>query len=352
MELKNILFINYGGIGDEILFLPAIASVKKEFPNSKITLALEPRSKSIKNLTTLIDEIITVDIKAKGILKYINILKFILSTINKKFDCVISSGKSPFVAIILFLTGIKEKVGYCSKTDFLLTKKVPLNENQYAAKMYHNLVEPLVKTEYNDPTIEIPQDIKLNYELENEKYIAIHPGVSKMSISKNIIKCPKLPFWEGLIKGLLNKNKKVVLLGTKDDQELIEKILENSYIKNHPNFINYYNKTKNIIEMALIMKNADFVICVDSAPLHVAVCVKANIFAIFAPTNETKLVPKSPNVTVIKNNISCRPCLWHKRKSNCKTSDCLNVDYNIILDKINWFWTAIIVKYLTWNTSK
>ena len=70
---KNILFINYGGIGDEILFLPAIKSVKEQYKDSKITLALEPRAKSIKSLTNYINDIITVDIKAKGFKKYFNI---------------------------------------------------------------------------------------------------------------------------------------------------------------------------------------------------------------------------------------------------------------------------------------
>ena len=336
MKYNNVLFINYGGIGDEILFLPTITSFTKEYPNAKITLALEPRSKSIQNLTDDIDEIIEIDIKAKGLAKYLNIIKFIFKTKFKKFDCVISSGKSPFIAIILFLSGIKERIGYCSKTDFLLTKKVPLNENQYAAKMYHDLVKQIINNEYEDPFIKIPENIKLNPDIPNDDYIVIHPGVSKMSISKNIIKCPNLSFWEGLIQGLLNKNKKIVLLGTKDDKDLIEKILLNKTICNHKNFINFYNKTKNIMEMALIMKNSSFVICVDSAPLHVAVCTKANIFAIFGPTNEQKLVPNKPEINIIKNNnINCRPCLWHKRMNNCKNSECLNIDYNLILNKIN-----------------
>ena len=144
-EYKNILFINYGGIGDEILFLPTIDTMKKDYPSAKITLALEARSKSIKNLTDKINDVICVDIKAKGLKKYFNVLNFIINTWTKKFDCVISSGKSPLVAIILFLTGIKERIGYNSKTDFLLTKKVELNENQYAAKMYHDLVKPITK---------------------------------------------------------------------------------------------------------------------------------------------------------------------------------------------------------------
>ena len=332
---KNILLINYGGIGDEILFLPTIDSVRKEYKNAKITLALEPRSKSIINLTDKIDDVICVDIKAQGMKKYINILKFIISTWFKKFDCIISSGKNPFVAIILFLTGIKERIGYDSKTGFLLTKRVKLLENQYAGQMYHDLVKPIITTEYQDPKIEINGDFELSSELKKNEYVCIHPGVSKMSILKNILKCPNVDFWKNLILGLLSKNKQVVLLGTKDDKDLIEEILKIDEIDKNPNFVNFYNKTKNIMEMAFIMKNSASVICVDSAPLHVAVCVKAKIFAVFGPTNEVKLVPQSENISIIKNECDCRPCLWHKRSCNCEKSECLKIDYNLILDKIN-----------------
>ncbi|MBQ8635546.1 glycosyltransferase family 9 protein [bacterium] len=332
---KNILLINYGGIGDEILFLPVIDSLKKEYKNAKITLALEPRSKSIKNLSENINQTIDVDIKAKGIKKYLNILKFIISTWFKNYDCIISSGKSPFVAIILFLTFIKERIGYDSKTGFLLTKKIQLNDNQYAGKMYHDLVKPITTNEYENPTIKITEKFELKSPLKEKQYVCIHPGVSKMSISKNILKCPNIDFWLNLINGLLAKNKQVVLLGTKDDKDLIEEILKNENIKNNPNFINYYNQTKNIMEMAYIMQNSECVICVDSAPLHVAVCVKAKIFAIFGPTNEIKLTPKENNIQIIKNEIDCRPCLWHKNTCNCLESSCLNINHNLILDKIN-----------------
>lgn len=335
-EYKNTLFINFGGIGDEILFLPTLSGFKKQYPSSKITLALESRSKVIKDLTSIIDDVITLDIKVSGFKKYLNILKFILKVRTKKFDCVISSGKSPFIAIILFLTGIKERIGYKSKTSFLLTKKVILNENQYAGKMYYDLIKPVTKKEYENPKIEISGEFKLDSNLETGKYIALHPGVSKMSIQKNIFKCPHIDFWNNLIEGILLKNKKLVLLGTNDDKDLINEILKNEKIVNSSNFVNFFQKTKNIMEMAFIMKNAESVICVDSAPLHVAVGVNAKTFAIFGPTNEDKLVPKNNNIFVVKNeNITCRPCLWHKRAQNCADSKCLDIDYKLILDKIN-----------------
>ena len=334
-NFKNILLINYGGIGDEILFLPTIDSVKKQFPDAKITLVLEPRSKGIVSLTKNIDEIICVDIKAKGCRKYFNILKLIFSSWFKKFDCVISSGKSPFVAIILFLMGIKVRVGYNSKTDFLLTNAIQLNENQYAGKMYHDLVVPLVECEYQNPKIVVDEAFSLPESFRKKEYICIHPGVSKMSISKNIFKCPSLSFWNDLILGLLKKEKQVVLLGTKDDEDLIKEILKNEQIINNPNFINYFNKTKSLMEMVYIMDSASCVICVDSAPLHCAVGIGAKIFAIFGPTNDEKLVPKTENIEINKNNIKCRPCLWHNRAFNCENSECLNIDCSLILNKIN-----------------
>lgn len=343
-DYKNILFINYGGIGDEILFLPTLQSAKEQYKNAKITLALEPRSKSIAALTNLIDDVIPVDIKARGFKKYLNILKLILTARKRKFDCVISSGKSPFVAIILFLMGIKERIGYNSKTDFLLSKKVNLNENQYAGRMYHDLVKEISDAQYKNPYIKIPQGFELESNFKKDEYICIHPGVSKMSISKNILKCPDKNFWISLIKGLLAKNKQIVLLGTKDDEDLINIILKENEIIENSNFINYFKKTTSLMHMAFVMKNAQSVICADSAPLHVALCTGVKTYAIFGPTNEVKLVPNDSNIEVIKNDVLCRPCLWHKRACNCSESSCLNIDYNLILSKINWFWQILSVE--------
>jgi len=341
-NFKNALFINYGGLGDEILFLPAIEDFKKNYPDCKITLALEGRAKGINCLTPLIDEIIEVDIKAKGIKKYLNILGLIKKARSNKFDVVISSGKSPFVALILYLTGIKRRSGYFSKTAFLLTDGVELDENQYAGNMYHDLILPYLEDDdiedklyvphlEGDSGFILPDELK---ELKNN-FIALHPGVSRMSIEKNIFKCPDINFWLNVIKGILNKGQKLVLLGGPDDKDIIEKILGCDEIKNNSNFINFYGKTKNLYDLKNILSYAKTLICADSAPLHIGVGLNINIIAIFGPTNEEKLVPKKDNIKVIVNKkIDCRPCLWHKRMVNCNQSNCLNIDVSDVLNNI------------------
>lgn len=323
---KNILLINFGGIGDEILFLPTIKSLKKSFPDSKITLALEPRSKSIKNLSNLIDDVICTDIKGKS--KYLELVIFYFKAIFGRFDLVVSSGANKLIPILLFFTGIKERIGYDTGflTQKLLTKAVKLNKFQYAGRMYHDLVQEITQQEYKNPEIVIEDFTR------NPNSVVIHPGVSKMSIRKNIIKSWSNRTWAELIEGLLDKGKTVYLAGGPDDKDCIEEIRKYLKDKNYPNFIDMYGKTKNILDLAKIIKQNEILVCSDSAPMHIGVATDTRTIAIFGPTDEKKLIPQSDKFTAVTNNVFCRPCLWDKRQTSCDKKDCLNLSINQILD--------------------
>lgn len=324
---KNILFINFGGIGDEILFLPTILSVKQNFPNSKISLCLEPRSKSVMDLSSLIDEIFEVDIKNKN--KYIELLKFIFKARKKHFDIAVSSGANKLVAVILFLIGAKKRFGF--KTGFLskllLTKEVDLNKNQYASKMYHDLVNDLTQYRNEIPKIEIENVEKI------ENSVLIHPGVSKISIKKNIFKTISAEKWAQVINLLLEKNKKVFLIGGNDDKEVIDIILKQVDI-NNSNFKNLFGTTKNLKDLAVLIKKSEKFVCSDSAPMHIGVGLGIETYAIFGPTDEKKLIPKNINCYPIIGNCNCRPCLWDKRQTTCEKLDCLKIEAKQIVEKI------------------
>ena len=174
----KILAINFGGIGDEILFLPTLISLKKEYPNSEITLALEARSKGIKELTNVIDNLFLIDIKHQN--KYTELIKLIFLARKGRFDLVISSGRNKFISILLWLTGIKKRYGYDTGklSRILLTKSITLNKNQYACNMYHDLITPITGIKTYLPEINIEQQEKF------PNSVLIHPGVSQISIQK------------------------------------------------------------------------------------------------------------------------------------------------------------------------
>ena len=329
-ENKKILTINFGGIGDEIFFLPTIISLKKEFPNSKITLALEPRSKSVKDLTNIIDNLFLIDIKGKN--KYTELLKLIFLARKGKFDIVISSGGNKFISILLWLTGIKERYGYDtgSLSQKLLTKAVSLNKNQYACKMYHDLIRPLT-----DINTELPQ-VNINKQQKIENSVIIHPGVSKMSIQKGCIKTVGADVWTQTVDLLLEKGKKVILAGGPDDKDCIETILNNMKHKDSENFVNYYGKTRSMRDLGELISSAEVFICSDSAPLHVAVALQTKTYVIFGPTDDRKLIPQSDMVIPVKANDTCelKPCLWERRMTSCETLDCLKISAEEIVNKV------------------
>lgn len=325
-ESKRILAINFGGIGDEILFLPTLISLKKEFPNSSITLALEPRSKSICDLTSVIDNVFLVDVKHNN--KYWELIKFIFKARKENFDIGITAGANKFMSIILFLIGAKKRYGYNTGklSEILLTKTVKLNKQQYAVNMYQDLISPITQVKTDLPQIEITQQEKI------PNSILIHPGVSLMSVQKGICKTITPEIWAETINLLLQKGKNVILAGGKDDDECIKNILAN--IEECENFTNFYGKTKNLKDLAELISKAEVFLCSDSAPLHVAVAVGTKTFAIFGPTDDKKLIPES--VTAIKSNDNCKlkPCLWDKRQITCKNLDCLKISANDIVSKI------------------
>ncbi len=325
---KNILLINFGGIGDEILFMPVLQILKKTYPQAKITLCLEGRSKSFISLTNLIDNFFCVDIKTKN--KYIEMLKLYFKALFGHYDLVISSGASPLISLLLFFTGIKTRVGYKTSniSKKLLTHAVKLNKNQYASKMYFDLVKPITNGEF-----ELPQ-INLDNVERNTNVVVIHPGVSKISVSKDIIKIFGAQVWAELIKKLVLKNKSVILCGGPDDEEVITQIKTELNGIDLSNFTDMYGKTKNMLDFAKILKKAGVLICSDSAPMHIGVATDTKTIAIFGPTDEKKLLPESEKFISITNNSDCRPCLWEKRQTTCEELKCLNFNLDKIIERV------------------
>ena len=326
-NIKKILAVNFGGIGDEIFFLPALTSLKKEFPKAKITLALEPRSKSVKELTNCIDELFLVDVKGKN--KYFELLKLVIKARLGKFDMIISSGADKNICLLLKMTGIKRRYGYDTGklSQKLLTKAVPLNKNQYACDMYHDLITPITNIKTHLPIINVLQQKKI------PNTVLIHPGVSKLSLQKGIIKTVCADIWAQTVDLLINNGKHVILAGGPDDEECIEKIRK-SVINN--NFEDYYGKTKSLKDLAELIGKSEIFLCSDSAPLHIAVAMQTRTFVIFGPTDDKKLIPQSPLVTPIKANDKCpvKPCLWEHRQTSCQSLDCLKISAENIVNTL------------------
>lgn len=310
----KILTINFGGIGDEVLFLPTLEGIRASYPDAEIALLVEPRSAGIGVITDLIDEVVTFDIKKRPLLGS-DLIELITLVRRGSYDMVVSSGSSPMVAGLLFLSGIPRRIGYNSNrlAPYLLTEPMPLNRSQYAAKMYHDLIAALpgaAKALPAIPRIRAGAQEKESMESllaklwsaagdagkarnRQRKRILIHPGTSQLAILKGLNKTWSAENWCKLVE-LLEKEPgvDVILAGGPDDKEAIEQI--NAKLKPGSKVISTYGHTRNLKELVGLIDICDLIVCVDSAPMHLAVALNKPLVALFGPTNEAVLMP--PNV--------------------------------------------------------
>jgi ADP-heptose:LPS heptosyltransferase len=330
-DIQRILLINFGGIGDEILFFPVIETLRYAYPHAYLSILVEPRCHNLMDHHYFIDEVLTFDIKhRKSPGDLLDLLTLIRSN---EADMIISSGGSSLVAPLLFLSGASHRVGYDSgRFPGLLTHRAPLNKEQYAANMYHDLLSPLGLARPNVvPQTSLPTIVKhwshqwlstqgLTTGDHIKDYVLIHPGVSLMSKEKQLIKSWERDRWCQLIQRLLKEETPVVLAGGPDDAEEVNYITTRIQ---HPLFKVAYGHTRDLYQLGGLIEAAGVTVCVDSAPMHLAIALQSPLVAIFGPTDENKLVPKDARYQVVKHDVHCRPCLWATRNTTCATLDCL-----------------------------
>ena len=311
------LFINPGGIGDQILFLPTGKLLKDKYPPCEIDLICEPRSSCIGQITNLYRKIREFDFKVSSpsIFELRNLIR------RRKYRYLISSGLSYKANLVAFLGHADFKIGFYKGvfTNLLLTNPVKINTEQYVSNMFAELLTPVIP-EVKDITrskILIPE-IKINPEAIEwaketlsprikERYYAkkifIHPGVSSLSIKKNIIKTWGPKNWASLIEKLLeNTNNTVILLGGKDDFEIISEIHKNlSFFARPKNFFDLSTLDITLDKLGALIGTSDLLVCVDSAPMHIAVALGKKLVAYFGPTDPKKLLPLDLRFTGICN---------------------------------------------------
>lgn len=346
----RLLAINFGGLGDEVLFLPTLKSIKLAHPDWEITLLTEPRSKSIVQLSKLIDHNIVFDIKKTPLLPadYIELVSLLR---KGKYDIVLSSGSSSKVSMLLYLSGIPRRIGYDSGSlsRILLTRAVKLNKEQYAAYMYHDLVRGLdIQLNSGAPQIDLEkesivrmsdflfQERQRAKDQEKRKLVLIHPGTSKLAVQKGIIKNWATVNWCELIKRLLSMDCEVLLCGGPDDDDTIADInskLGSDLESSGGLFINAYGKTASVKDLAALMQLADLVVCVDSAPMHIAFALEKRLVAMFGPTDPKKLLLESDRAIAITEQISGEP------EPKLGTEPCVRIPLDIVyqtaVDQLN-----------------
>ena len=303
--MLRVLALSPGGIGDQILFFPTLADFKAS-RELELDVLVEPRSVGAYELCPSVRTAWTFNYKGNpSLAEWVDLLGTIR---ERNYDGIFSVGRSPGVAFLLWLTGIRTRIGYGGNglTEQLLTQPVPLDQEQYAAAMYHDLLKgfhidrpcpwPTVRIKNEDLAWCQMQLRKLN--LDAQRLVLLHPGASQLARQKGIAKVYPGQKWGVVLVELLKREPKLqlVVVGGPDDQELLQALQKQ--LGDGALFIN----PPSIGKLAALIQASALLLCVDSAPMHLGVATDRPLVALFGPTNPERLLPVDPKFIALKNN--------------------------------------------------
>ncbi|MGB5961451.1 MAG: glycosyltransferase family 9 protein [Coleofasciculaceae cyanobacterium] len=300
----RILALVPGGIGDQILFFPTLDDLKQNYPDAEIDVVVEPRAKGAYRVSGSVEEVLTFDFKDRnGPADFGNLLGIVR---DREYDAALTLGRRWSVGLLLWMTGIPTRIGYSANAGkWFLTQTVPLKTEQYAAAMYHDLLQGFgINTPCPELAVSVPKPDIQWAETQQQRlgttetgYILIHGGSSQLALSKGINKIYPVEKWQQIIEDLQRKQPDlpIVMLKGPEDEEFIAQMMQF-----RPDL--KVTSPGDIGKLAAMIAGANLMLCTDSAPMHLSVAVGTPTIALFGPTDAKKLLPQSEKYTAIQSS--------------------------------------------------
>ncbi|MDE2028322.1 MAG: lipopolysaccharide heptosyltransferase II [Candidatus Omnitrophica bacterium] len=307
--MNNILVVNINWLGDAVFSIPVFKTLKKTYPQARLTCLCAPRVKEVLQYCPYVDKIIVYDERGRHRYPWRK-LGLIASLRKKKFDAAFLLHRSLTRSLMVYLAGVPLRIGY-SKTPGLLTHPVAMAaEDMHRCDYYLKAVEGFgIKVQ--DRTCELrlkAEDIQsLRTKLANaglkpmKDYVVLNPGGNWdlkrwgpdafAQLAKRLNEQFDLP---------------VVFSGGHHDRELCRHIMKISGVKG----VVMAGETA-LGESLALYKQALGVISADSGPLHLAHSVGGNIIGIYGSTRPEITGPRGGGRSIILfNEIGCNkaPC--------------------------------------------
>ena len=319
---KRILVLRMDLIGDLVLSLPVVRSLKRTYPDAEIDLLAIPSSSKVVTSDPDLTEVIAYDPniwrRPKALFKMQNwhdvwALRDRLR--SQHYDLAVSIF-GPWAAILAMLSGAQRRVGFGRESyPGFITDNVD-GAHWQSGDHLHEVDYCLQLAQAAGATIEpgdrVPRLYVDHHAQQEIDEILLREGIQP---DRPIIACHvssnngqskrwPTPYWAKLIDWLICEDSMtVVLTGATNDLPLIETILH----RTHKQPVNMAGKTS-LLQLAALLQRANLLITGDSGPMHIAAAVGTPLIAIHGPTNPVMSGPISPYATVLRSDIWCSPC--------------------------------------------
>ena len=321
----KILLIRLRLIGDVVFTTPAIATLRRHYPDATITYLVEAPAAPIVRENPHLDEVIVAE-RPRGLRRLAYDLALGLRLRRARFDLVIDFHGGPRSAWLTRVSGAARRIGYdlpgrfWSYTDRVAWTPA-LVPPRHSVANQGDLLQPLgiAGLSHGTPPVEMPLSTQAAAAVgarllaagahDEDRIVVVHA-----SASSAYRRWPADRF-AALGAELLRRHAQVRVLFTTgpSERELQEQLTaatrtlagrDGSRVLSCGDF--------DLAELRALVDRASLYIGGDSGPLHIAATTHTPIVALFGPTTSERSLPwrdpAVPTLTVDAGPLPCRPC--------------------------------------------
>lgn len=301
----------------------AIRNIRRNFPDSFIACVVPGRCYPVLKGNPYLDEVVIFDERDRdrGIMAKIDFIRLLRL---KDFDTVFLLHRSFSRALICFLAGIPERIGYATKKrTLLLTKKITPShpDSMHRIDYYLNIIERsglraedrFLEFFTSEEDLDFVDGFLKNNGIGADEFlVGINPGGNWPPK-----RWPNV-YWARLADSLIDEfGVKVIITGSSQD---IKDASEISRGMKHKPIVAC--GALNLKQLGALCKRLGLFITADTGPLHIANAVGAKkIIALFGPTSVNITGPyPAANVVILQKEVGCKiPCY----QLNCQDNRCM-----------------------------
>ncbi len=330
----KILVLALSGIGDALMFTPALRLLRQRFAEASIDVLVMYRGASdIFERNPCVNRVLHWDFLREGAVRSLKYLLHLRGSYDVTLNVYPSNRRE--YNVVQYLIGAERRLGVRylrgDRTNFGFLNNGHVDEDDALHNVEENvrLVSLLTGPVAGPlPDLEFPllegdretarRDLELLGIREGEPVVGFHPGCSTL---KNHEKRRWEPdkFAE-LARNLVRRdNCRVLVFGGSDEDELKEQVCR---LAGLPGVVNV--RTRSLAHTAALMARCTCFVTNDSSLMHVAAALKRNVVAIIGPTNPSYIRPWNTPHVLVRIGLECSPCFVYSPKPlTCTRRDVL-----------------------------
>lgn len=311
---KAVLVVEYWNLGDLAILVPFLRALRLTFPDSRISLLVNPSLLSFLEGRGIADELIPAEPPwAQHFNRWkkynpfsrnwLSLFRLILGLRRRQFDFAFSGRMDVRDNLLLWLSGARRRVGYgFAGGGFLLTDCIePDFSRLHRADVWLHLLDGFAQRRfepaggyYLDPS-----------ELASaESFLAAH-GIPRDSLVVGIHPSARVPtrLWghdrfADVARHVLGEPSVHVLWFAEPGERIAA-----------PDLDRCHEVKLDFRSFVSVLSFCDLLICNDSGPMHVANLLNVPVVAVFGPQRPEWFGPRGPrDRIVIRPEFWCRPC--------------------------------------------